>query len=315
MPKLAWTVVATGILGASGAARAEASPPPPDEPRVTTGEVLAVDVGSARGVAREWMVLPSGLELTGELTFVTADAALGGGDLALSDVGILTLRARTALPGPMELVAEVDLLPKQPSYTDEMIWQGGSLGLRVQIPDHQVAIALTSTGGPMLGDLGWWGSGGLAVEARKRLADIMTFRGSAGGTGTLLAPTADDRDRAWLVEAGLGGSVLFRDPWGKVGGWLGVGYAVPVAHDGDDPMSGEALDPQPRLDLHLGTVVALVDEWDVYIDAAVIDRGELDAMATRLPILDGGFDQRQLMIGISYHPKQDRDGTYAMAQY
>lgn len=310
MPKPGLTLLAALTLGGS---IAKASPPDV-APSAPDRGVESVEMGgSARGVAQDWLILPKGLELSGELRFLTADPSLGGNRIQFSDVGLLTLRVRSALGGKAELVASVDLLPKQPSYTDELIWQGGSLGVRTQIPRHAVAVGLRAAGGPMLGELGYWGGGSLGVEARKRLEKIMAFSGGISGVGTYLAP--QHGRRAWVAEIAGGGAVQFRDPWGTVGGWLGVGYAVPIAHAGNDPMSGAELDPQPRLDLHLGGVVSLVDEWDVSVDFAVIDRGEMQDMATRLPILDGGFDQKQVMLGVSYHPKDDPGRDYVLTQY
>jgi hypothetical protein len=45
-----------------------------------------------------------------------------------------------------------------------------------------------------------------------------------------------------------------------------------------------------------------VDHWDVFAKVVIIDRGELGMSATQLPILDGGFDQHQLVLGLTYHP-------------
>jgi hypothetical protein len=42
------------------------------------------------------------------------------------------------------------------------------------------------------------------------------------------------------------------------------------------------------------------DGWDVYASLTIIDRGELERPETTLPILDGGFDQQQLTIGVEY---------------
>jgi hypothetical protein len=312
MPKPTWTLLAGVSLAGAFAAAAHAETPEPASPSRAV-ETLAIDGGSARGVAQSWMILPHGAELGAELKLITSDPSLGGGAIKFSDVGILTLRGRKSLAGKAELVGSVDLLPKQPSYTDEMVFQGGGLGLRFQIPDHAIAVSLRGAGGPMISDLGWWGAVGANVEARKRLAKIMTFQGALAGTGTFLRPDAPASDGAWVAEASASGSVLFRDPWGTVGGWLGVGYAVPLAQHGADPMSGDELDPQPRLDLHVGCVVSLVEEWDVFVDLAVVDRGEMETMATRLPILDGGFDQKQLILGVTYHPPKER-GEYVMVQ-
>jgi hypothetical protein len=107
----------------------------------------------------------------------------------------------------------------------------------------------------------------------------------------------DAGERAWLVETALGGSVLFHDPQGWTGGWLGVHYSLPVAH------AGAMLEPQPRMDVELGVVLSFVEHWDVFGRFAIVDRGDTGAMATQLPILDGGFDQRQVIFGITYHTR------------
>jgi hypothetical protein len=62
-----------------------------------------------------------------------------------------------------------------------------------------------------------------------------------------------------------------------------------------------AIDPQPRVDFHAGTVLAISHEWDLFTSFAVIDRGDLANPATRLPILDGGFDQKQIVFGVTRH--------------
>lgn len=80
---------------------------------------------------------------------------------------------------------------------------------------------------------------------------------------------------------------------------MGIGYALPAFHRGHDPVSGADLDPQPRLDLNLGNAVQLSDHWDLSIELTIIDRGDRAIPATHLPILDGGFDQIQLSVGVS----------------
>ncbi|MEO7729917.1 MAG: hypothetical protein ABIY55_03015, partial [Kofleriaceae bacterium] len=68
---------------------------------------------------------------------------------------------------------------------------------------------------------------------------------------------------------------------------------------GHDPVSGMALDPRPRLDLSIGNAVQLSDHWDLSVELSILDRGDRGAPATRLPVLDGGFDQIQLSVGIT----------------
>jgi hypothetical protein len=89
------------------------------------------------------------------------------------------------------------------------------------------------------------------------------------------------------------------DPEGWTAGWFGFSYSLPLAHD------GAMLDPQPRMDLSLGVVLSFVDHWDVFARYEIIDRGDT-AMHTQLPILDGGFDQRQIIFGATFHTASTR---------
>jgi hypothetical protein len=86
---------------------------------------------------------------------------------------------------------------------------------------------------------------------------------------------------------------------------VGFGFAFPLAHHGTIPNVG-ALDPHVRSDVRFGAVVSLVKQWDVYMEYAILDRGDFDAPRTMLPILDGGFDQQQLTFGIVRHFGQDK---------
>lgn len=47
-------------------------------------------------------------------------------------------------------------------------------------------------------------------------------------------------------------------------------------------------------------MLSLAKEWDVWMRGAVTDRGDLGSAASVLPILDGGFDQKQLTLGVTY---------------
>jgi hypothetical protein len=65
-----------------------------------------------------------------------------------------------------------------------------------------------------------------------------------------------------------------------------------------------------RLNLEAGAALSLrADGWNVYASYTIVDRGELDKPETTLPILDGGFDQQQVVIGVEYRfePKPPQD--------
>jgi hypothetical protein len=233
------------------------------------------------------------------MRFITADSMNGGDKLEFTDLALFGLSGRYSLFSKLELSAQVDLLPKQPSASDEKPWQSVGGGLRSPLGRH-VAIALSGGGGHLLGHEGMWTREALTLEWKKPIQEeFLAFDVKAGIDGLgLQAPNTTDS--AFLTEVGVSTSALFRIPDGKWGAWGGISYAVPVQHSGIDPTTGIAIDPQPRLDFHAGTVLSLVKEWDLYADFAVIDRGDANP-ATRLPILDGGFDQKQIVFGVIRH--------------
>jgi len=251
---------------------------------------------STRGVAQDYLILPAGAELGGELRLLTTEQPFAGQPIAITDVAFLTLRARLALGHRIDVSASADLLPKQPSTTDELIWQGASLGVTTQPWLRRIALWARATGGAQLDDRGYWGQGAIGVTARKRLHEIMRFEGQASAMGTQLR---GEPANAWLAEAAIGGNVHVHDPEGWTAGWFGFSYSLPLAHD------GAMLDPQPRMDLSLGVVLSFVDHWDVFARYEIIDRG-VTAMHTQLPILDGGFDQRQIIFGATFHTASTR---------
>jgi hypothetical protein len=241
------------------------------------------------------------------MRFVTADAGMMG-PLRFSDLALFGLAARYAVQPRIELNLGVDLLPKQPSYTEEKVWQSVSGGLRVGL-GARTALAASAAGGHLLGHVGAWYRESLAVEYRKPIHEVLAFDLHAGVDAISLA--APGAQGGYVGEAAAQASALFHSPEGVWGGWIGLGYAIPVAHGGSDPTTGMSLDPRPRVDLHLGSVLALVEEWDLFVDLAIVDRGDAANPATRLPILDGGFDQRQLIFGVTRHvgghPSSSRD--------
>ncbi|HEU0032686.1 MAG TPA: hypothetical protein VFQ53_18775 [Kofleriaceae bacterium] len=262
--------------------------------------------GSHRGVAQDYIVLPEGGELTAQMRFVTSEPMLGGEPLRFSDLALFGISGRWSLFSKLELSGEVTLLPKQPSYTDEKPWQ--SVGGTLRSPlGKRVALAISGAGGHLIDHEGKWLREAMTLQWRKRIDEIMTFDISAGIDGVGI--TAPDASSAFMTEVALGTSALFREPSGHWGAWVGIAYAVPVTASGSDPTTGLTIDPQPRLDLRVGTVLSLVRAWDVFAEFAVIDRGDLADPTTRLPILDGGFDQRQIMLGVTRHidaPKKRR---------
>jgi hypothetical protein len=238
---------------------------------------------------------------------VTSDPLLGGQPLRFSDLGLFTVSGRYSLFSRLELSAATTLVAKQPSYTSEKPWQSASFGLRSPIGER-AALAIGGGGGHLLDHVGEWTRESMMIEMRKPIEEYLSFDMQGGIDGiTLTAPNASG---AYLTEVAVQTAAHFRDPYSYFGGWIGISYAIPVASHGVDPTTNLALDPQPRLDFHIGGALSPVDSWDLYVDFAVIDRGDLSNPATRLPILDGGFDQRQLTFGLVRHFKPEHEGHH-----
>ena len=281
-------------------------PPPPvvvqkPEPEqiLVQGSTLSVAEsmdGDPRGTAEEFLVLPEGADVGGRLRTITADDGLGPGPIKLTDLALFEVDAAWAVARHYELDGSASVLAKQPSTTSEPIFQGGSLALRRDLVTR-TAVAVSGSAAPLVGMNGLALGGAALVTHKHRLNDLVTFALAGGGNVTFIRATSAP-DRPYLVEAAGHAAVLVHVMriWG---GWAGVGYALPVVHGGRDPVGGMPLDPQPRLDLDLGTAVQLADDWDLSVTLAIVDRGDLGAPATRLPILDGGFDQIQFTVAVS----------------
>jgi hypothetical protein len=266
-----------------------------------------VDIGvSVRGVAENYLVLPEGSELTGSLDVIWAGTSLDHQTLTFGDLALFELAGRHAFARRFEVSGTVDFLPKQPAYTDEKVWQSAGIGARAALASN-VAASVGGAVGRILDHDGEWLRERATVEWKHPLSQWVAFDLQGGAdTIELVAPGAMG---AQLTELGVQASTFMRgnEQWGM---WVGIAYAVPVEHSGEDPTTGMAIAPKPRLDLHIGTVLAVVPEWDLFVDAAVITRGSIQDPATTLPILDGGFDQRQLVIGVTRHFGNNDNGRH-----
>jgi hypothetical protein len=303
MRQLAWTLAAVAVLGR--AAQADSGSPAAAD---MAGESIAV-AKSHRGVAQDYLVLPSGGELTAQMKFLTAGAMLDGEGLKFTDLGLFGLTGRWSLFTKLELAASVQLLPKQPSSMDEKPWQSVGFSLRSPL-GRNVAVALTGGGGHLLQHQGKWIAEGISVEWKKPISEeFLSFDVQIGVNGLGLSSPNTTTSTAYLTEAAMKTTALFHDPKGYMGGWLAIGYAVPMTSSGRDPTTELAIDPQPRLDFHMGTVLSLVPKWDIYFDFAILDRGD-ERPGTQLPILDGGFDQKQIIFGVTRHIETRRPRSY-----
>jgi hypothetical protein len=247
-------------------------------------------------------------EVGSSLNFITSAASLGGEKLAFTDVVLLRLHALMSL-GRYDLFMGSDILPKQPSYTDELVWQGALAGMRTTLGDSMAAW-IRGQGGPQLGRNGYWLNAEGAVQYRLALQRELFFETSLGWSHSQLS-FKQEVDRLFFVEevftrVGL----ALRDPrHGKFAAWLTFDYYLPVISGPDsddaDPISGGFLDPQPRVNMHLGALGAVTDNVDLFVEYSILDRGDLDNAATTLPVLHRGFDQKQIVFGFMRHFGRD----------
>jgi hypothetical protein len=205
------------------------------------------------------------------------------------------------------------LLAKQPSSTDEPIWQEAGLAARLEIAEGW-AVGLGGSGGTLLSDAGYFWQAGPSVQVKPEISRYLRFLLGAGGTFTRLHFESAQEQPFWLAEATADAEVQAGDDNAVM--WVGANYALPVAshpgNDDADPVHG-SLDPQVRLGLEVGGALSLdTDDWDVYTVFSVLDRGDLEAPNTTLPILDGGFDQQQIVIGVQHRfgPKKRAQEYY-----
>jgi hypothetical protein len=275
-------------------------PAPEPDPPVTWNDIVAVEnlghhAGSVRSMSSSWLIRPPGWEASGELRFLTAHAAPGGEPMRMTDVVVSRASLRRSFRGKLELAGGVDALPKQPSTSDELVFQGADLVARLPLGTRW-ALYAGDDFGPLTEDRGWWNRAGAGVQRRARVHDTLSFQLGLGAAYTHLAfAGAPD---AQLVEAVVRGQTLFMAEE-LFGVWLGADFAFPVARRG--ALMGSAFDPQPRVNLGVGAVYSVVDDWDVYLELSIVDRGDHAAPATQLPILQGGFDQRVLTFGLTRH--------------
>ena len=278
-------------------APAQAGPPTPplaaSEQILSATRLVALD---HRALARHALIAPEdSLRLALQTSLVTADGdlteLLGVRELELTDLVLLTLSGAYSVDGKVELLVAGRLAPKQPLGAGAPLFQRAALGARVGLCPN-VAATLELAAGPTLGRGPGFAEASLGLVGRYPAARSLVFDGSVGLGGLALS-----RGERWagLAEVLAGFDAILQSR-GKAGLAIGVAFAFPFV----TRQAMEPLRPQTRVNVHATGVVALAERWDLWLQIAVLDRGELSAPNTVLPVLDSGFDQRQLSLGVAY---------------
>jgi hypothetical protein len=283
-------VLLTGPLAAAPAASSSSSPNP-----------------GAKG-SDEFLLPSEQLEVGTEVVFLTSDARGRQREVALTDVGLLRLRARRALGAFLELFIGTELLIKQPEAWDEPIWQSAHGGLLVPF-GHRLAMSVQGGGGELFQEQGFWWQLQSSLLAKPAIGRWARFELALGHSITQLDIDRDPRP-FWLEEVVAHAETQLGER--GLAGWLGIDYSLPLASGPDAPnrTSPRFLDPNVGLSLHVGVVMSPSrSDWDLFAIYSVVDRGDLETPETTLPILDGGFDQHQLTIGVQHRfgSESDRD--------
>lgn len=252
---------------------------------MTTGEMVMPD--PEKDELLPW-------EIGVSLNFITSEPSLGGEKLEFTDLMLLRLHTLFSFSS-FDLFAGADILPKQPSYSDEHPWQGALMGVRTTFADNFSAWT-RAQGGPLLGRNGYWAGGDLAVEHHLDLQKFLFVDTSLGFSHTHLLYDEDDGNNYMSDEVFTRIGLSVRDPKrGLFATWLNFDYYYPV-HGSPD-----AIDPQPRVNMRLGALGAVSKSVDLFIEFSILDRGDLEDLRTTLPILNGGFDQQTLIMGFMRH--------------
>lgn len=295
-----WYVVALVVIAGTRTAVAQYNVP--SQASGESGRIQIATDEPSPDPARPRPARPVGWELGASLDFMTSDPSLADRKLKFTDVVLFRAHGLVAVGRQAEVFAGIDLLPKQPSYTDELVWQSALLGARYRFCETWSAY-MRGQGGPGLDRDGYWLAGEAAAQYRLDLAEKTLFWESAlGATYTQLFPDVAD-DLFWQTELLAQSGIAVREKKGIFATWLAFTFQFPLAarptRSSPDPASGRALDPQTRVGVAFGMVLGVSRSVDLFTEISILDRGDPGDPRTTLPILGGGFDQNRIVFGFN----------------
>jgi hypothetical protein len=289
------------LMCATGVRRAHAQYNVPSQASGDSRQILVI--GDDPPPPTDSPPLKVGGELGASLDFLTSDPSLGGEELKFTDVVLFRVHGLVSIGKRLELFAGSDVLAKQPSYTNERIWNGALLGTRIRLTD-QFSTYVRGQAGPNLGRDGYWVGGDAALQYKRDIAENTLFwESDLGGTYTQLLYKHPTNRPFWLAELMAKTGIAVRDKRGAVATWLTFSFHFPLVGrpelDRPDSRSGGALDPQTRVGVSMGILLGVTKTLDLFLEGSILDRGDLEDPMTTLPILNGGFDQTRLVFGFN----------------
>jgi len=279
--------------------------------------------GTPRGFLSDQAVIPGHWEAGTSVTFSTATGLPSDSEVDLPSTARLGLSGRLSLGDSFELAAALALPPKRDAVTEDPPLIGGSLMGRYALHRRHAlyvraeADRLLRIGGPE--DDGLWAQAAAGLDGRSfmdRRERWLAFSWNLGASaGQALG--AGGSEQPWLVEgvAGLGLHVLGNFGDQGIGLTLGSDFRFPFADGGRAYWAADApaINAQTRVDLHSSLFVTLATGWSVITTFAYRDRGDAGSPESILPVLGGGFDQTQFMVGFSYGGTRDTAKALQMA--
>jgi hypothetical protein len=291
------TLVVVAVLACARIASAQYN-----VPSQASGESRIVIATDGAEVVPPPEKLEIGYELGASFDFLTTgDPSLGGQKISFTDVVLFRGHGLVAIGRKVELFGGVDLLPKQPSYTDEHRWQGVLAGLRYAFTKSLSAYGRGQFG-PDLAHDGFCLTGEAAGQFKHDLAErVLFWESSLGLTYTQLMFDRPETSPFFQTELLAQTGIAIRDSKeGIFATWLSFDFHFPLVHQPDEMVSPERpTDPQVRVGMYLGAVLGVTKGLDLFVEFSILDRGDVEDRTTTLPILSGGFDQRRVLFGFN----------------
>ncbi|MBT8496535.1 MAG: hypothetical protein KJO07_26035 [Deltaproteobacteria bacterium] len=277
-----------------------------------------------RGFLADQAVVPGHWEAGTSVTFSTATGLPSDAQVDLPNTARLGLQGRLSIGESFELAGSLALPPKRDEVTDDPPLVGGSLMGRYAVHRRHAlylraeADRLLRIGGPK--DDGMWAQAAAGWDGRSfmdRRQRWLAFSWNLGASAGQ-AVGAGGSEQPWLVEgvAGLGLHVLASFGDQGVGLTLGSDFRFPFADGGRAYWATDApeINAQTRVDLHSSLFVTLATGWSIVTTFAYRDRGDAGSPESILPVLGGGFDQTQFLVGFSYGGTRKSDRVMELAR-